>query len=585
VNVFPPPFPLQAVIINGSTTVIHGAGGVGSLAISAGTLSGIRSDLTFSNSNGVSFGLDTNGVITASVGAFGAGLTNIKLSAGVASELRSDVTFSNSNGVSFGLNAGTITASVQTDYQSPGAYLTTAQPPGAYLTTAQPPGAYLTTAMASGQSSNFVQANATFFGTNASGTIASNGISVSVAAVGAGGAGTGFTTATTAGTDVVGTLSTNGLSMGIPAFLTTAAAGGGITNVAMSAGTVSTLASAFTFSNSNNVTFGFGTGASAGVITASFSAAGGAGAGTNTSVITTAGTDLSFEVNTSGITIAYPAWLTTAANSTVTGGGGGGATLSFYNNLELVSFNAKLPIDRSGLFVFPFILPQAVNFGYIRLWASLGPQGTSGVTATSANTSFTANQSLSSAMLLFTQMPGANSNSLGLLTSKVMSFGWQNSISNGNTGSQFSVSINLTYPIQGTYSTTQFTSAYTATAYSVGVAQLSNFSFNKCMDVPYQGSLTAGNYWLAVGFSSASAVNGPSALTNAKMNDLNFYGNTQAVAPGLMGVTAATSVQMFAGLGQWHTTLALSSTSVIAFSDISAITNSPIIYFQMNNGI
>ena len=47
-------------------------------------------------------------------------------------------------------------------------------------------GGYLTTAMASNRGTDFVQATAAFAGTNASGTIASNGISVSVAAPGGG---------------------------------------------------------------------------------------------------------------------------------------------------------------------------------------------------------------------------------------------------------------------------------------------------------------------------------------------------------------------------------------------------------------
>lgn len=66
-----------------------------------------------------------------------------------------------------------------------------------YLTTAmlsdagslfQSTGNYLTTAMASNAGSNFVAASAAFSGNNASGTIASNGISISVAAPGGGAA-------------------------------------------------------------------------------------------------------------------------------------------------------------------------------------------------------------------------------------------------------------------------------------------------------------------------------------------------------------------------------------------------------------
>lgn len=95
-----------------------------------------------------------------------------------------------------------------------------------YLTTAQPPGAYLTTAMASNRGSDFVQATAVFAGTNASGTIASNGISVSVG---------NYITTARASNDAIGlnsaltangvsvTANSSGLSLNFPAFLTTAA--------------------------------------------------------------------------------------------------------------------------------------------------------------------------------------------------------------------------------------------------------------------------------------------------------------------------------------------------------------------------
>lgn len=193
------------------------AGGLTNLAFSAGTLSALRSDLTFADSNGVSFGLSADGVITAIVAtnyqSQGAYLTtamqsnavtisNIKVSAGTLSQARSDLTFADSNGVSFGLNTnGVITGTVRTNYQSAGAYLTTAalsQDSSKYAgtvgaitggsITVNTAGvsvnlpAYLTTAMASNRGSDFVQATAVFNGTNATGTIASGAISVSVAA-------------------------------------------------------------------------------------------------------------------------------------------------------------------------------------------------------------------------------------------------------------------------------------------------------------------------------------------------------------------------------------------------------------------
>lgn len=130
-------------------------------------------------------------------------LSAINVSAGLTSQNLSALTFSNSNGVSFGLNGSVITGTVATNYQSQGAYLTTAalsQDSSKYAgtngaitggsITVNTSGvsvnlpAYLTTAMASNRGSDFVQASANFFGTNASATIASNAISISVGAGG-----------------------------------------------------------------------------------------------------------------------------------------------------------------------------------------------------------------------------------------------------------------------------------------------------------------------------------------------------------------------------------------------------------------
>lgn len=60
---------------------------------------------------GVISGGWTNGSLRLSVPAGGGGLTNINISAGTTSQNLSNLVFSNSNGVSFGLNGSTITAS------------------------------------------------------------------------------------------------------------------------------------------------------------------------------------------------------------------------------------------------------------------------------------------------------------------------------------------------------------------------------------------------------------------------------------------------------------------------------------------
>src|SRR6202162_2282338 len=92
-------------------------GGAGSISFSAGAASGNLGSLVFSNSNGVSFGLNGS-TITGSVaaGAAATGISGIVVSN--TTYTSGTVSFSNSNGISFGSNAGqAITAS----YIIPGA--------------------------------------------------------------------------------------------------------------------------------------------------------------------------------------------------------------------------------------------------------------------------------------------------------------------------------------------------------------------------------------------------------------------------------------------------------------------------------
>jgi hypothetical protein len=69
------------------------------------------SSLIFRGDGVASVGI-TNGSVVISVPAGGGGLTNINVSAGTTSQNLSNIVFSNSNGVSFGLNGSTITGSV-----------------------------------------------------------------------------------------------------------------------------------------------------------------------------------------------------------------------------------------------------------------------------------------------------------------------------------------------------------------------------------------------------------------------------------------------------------------------------------------
>jgi len=224
----------------------------------AGTNGAITGGSITVNTDGVSVNLPAYLTTAQPVGAYlttamlsnAATISNIKVSAGTLSTLRSDLSFDNSNGVSFGLETnGVITATVATNYQSQGAYLTTA--------------------MASNRGSDFVQATAAFAGTNASGTIASNGISVSVNAGGAALKGSGTYTQNTGTIEFA---NSNGITFGL----------------------------------SNNGTM---TASHNGLTTAMASNRGSDFMGTNTALTANG---VSMTANSSGLSLNFPAFLTTA---------------------------------------------------------------------------------------------------------------------------------------------------------------------------------------------------------------------------------------------------------------------------------
>ncbi len=238
---------IEGIASNASTAA---AAAISAVNLSAGATSANLSAVTFSNSNGVSFGL-TNSIVTASVqtnyqtpGAYlttamasnAATISNAKFSAGTLSDLRSDITFSDSNGVSFGLNTnGSLTATVKTDYQTSGAYLTTAMQSNAATIS--------NVKVSAGTLSNNL--SAVTFGD-------SNGVSW--------GLNTNSVLTATVKTDY----QTSG------AYLTTAMQSNAatISNIKVSAGASSSNVSALTFSNANGVTFGYdGTNVSASVAT------------------------------------------------------------------------------------------------------------------------------------------------------------------------------------------------------------------------------------------------------------------------------------------------------------------------------
>ena len=96
-----------------------GGGADGGVGISAGANSQSNGTVVFSNSNGISFGLNASTVTASYTVPSTAGLLSaINLSAGTTSNNLSAITFSNSNGLSFGLNGSVVTGSYTVPVQS-----------------------------------------------------------------------------------------------------------------------------------------------------------------------------------------------------------------------------------------------------------------------------------------------------------------------------------------------------------------------------------------------------------------------------------------------------------------------------------
>jgi len=203
-----------------------------------------------------------------------------------------------------------------------------------WLTTAQAPGAYLTTAMVSNAGSNFVGLNSALTANGVSATINSSGISLNIpaflttamqSASSSNFAKTGFTSASTVGSDMVATHDTNGLNVGIPKWLTTAQAPGAYLTTAM----VSNAGSNFVGLNSaltaNGVSAtinssGISLNVPAFLTTAMQSASSSVFAKTGVTTASTAGSVLVATHDTNGLNLGVPAWITV-------GGAGGGAAI------------------------------------------------------------------------------------------------------------------------------------------------------------------------------------------------------------------------------------------------------------------
>ena len=579
-----------------------GGGGGSGAAISAGTQSTGGGTVVFSNSNGISFGMSGSSRITAiytvpsvteflttamasnrgsdfvqataafagtsasgtiasngisvSIGPYittamlsnAATISNVRISAGTTNTLFSNFSFADGSGVSFGLNGSTITASVQTNY--------------------------LTTAMASNRGSDFVAATAGFNGTNASGTMASNSWSVSVAAQTNQSIGlymsSNTTSSVSSGTVDARSMTFRGVGVasvgysGGEVIISVPAGGGGITNIVLAANGTTNSLSSIILSNSNNMTFGLNASTVTASCPISFSA-GGANANL-TNVVFSNSNSVSFGLNGSTITASYGEPLISSYENMV---GYGSSTFTQSMNPGSVSIAVA------------FNLPEPISASFIRVPIMLTTNSTTLSTA-AASLSGSADAYTTFNAVVYSLGVGANSRSLQSVASGSQGWTMRNSISVGADGTSGSYSQYLTVGAEGANTTFSTQTTIANTNYSFVTASLTNFTGSRFLDIPFANSLSKGPYWLIIGMTTSSSSNSAriSAATNCRVG----YASHQVAAQwnvnfGIMGSTNLTSGGLL-GMGSFSTAGG-GTTASLPISAISSSASNARPYFQL----
>jgi len=521
---------------------------------------------------------------TTSLTMGGGGLgTNVAMTGGLIT--------GNTSGLSISLS-NYLTTAAQSDhthsqYQSSGAYLTTAQPVGAYLTTAQPVGAYLTTAAQVAHTHSDLYSpvgNSTAYAYQTA-TLAS-------------------TFAQTGHTHSnlylpVGNSTDYATSVLSSKFITTAQAPGNYLTTAAAVGhTHSDLYEPLGKTHSDlyppiSGTTAYNTSVLSNTLMhTSYSS------GWNTSVLST-------KFVTAGVGVAD------SAASTVAGG------VVQFANLNGVSFglNAStmtasiranqiisrveptpyLGVTRSvdatsrTWWVYPFLVPQDLSFDVCRIMVSHAAPGAATTQGTTANRTFGATVSDTRYAVIYSQgaAGGANSRSLQYVTSGAASFLQQWGASMNSNGSEQSQSTYVHFPsdLGSAYITLSQSKQTTVTNMSIDASWSTVYSGYKYLDIPFgAASLSAGNYWVAFGGSKSSATADTGAT---RFLSVSANGGTQVGISGANNAIAQWGQASNATNNSWTHAAAIWTTNVqgttnsIQFNQMSSSASHNVPYFVL----
>jgi hypothetical protein len=154
----------------------------------------------------------------------------------------------------------------------------------------------------------------------------------------------------------------------------------------------------------------------------------------------------------------------------------------------------------------------------------------------------------------------------------------------GVNGSYYTNSVWQTFPgVSGTAINKSTAQAVSNVSHNISYAYSSALTGPKVMDIPFVGSLSEGNYWMAIGESSTSNTNVAAATRLLSIDAVDSYiVASQPNNPyGVIGVaTAVSSGIPVHQMGLW-TTNAQGTTASIAMAAISSSASHNRPYFQL----
>ncbi len=492
---------------------------------------------------------------------------------------------------------------------------------------------YLTTADLSQNSSKYAGINGAI--TGGSITVNTSGVSVNLPAYlttaalsgdSSKYAFTGFTTTTVAGAVIAGTHNTQGLLLAVPGYLTTAALSANTSNYAG-------INSAITGGSMTVNTSGVSINLPAYLTTAALSQdsskyAGTAGAITNGSItVNTAGISvnvaavsvISFSAGTASQTFGSLVFSNSNGYSFGLNGSSvtmAGPVVGYLEPYPQTNTAGLAPVAGSW-YLAPFVAPNSMSGGRINF---LQVNTTTAGLFRDATANFVSNGTggknqsgtFSLGAALFSQGIGGNSTRLESFWSNTFSWGWSHRLLVSQSAAASNVSISVSQSISyiseigsnGAYTLNQFasasnssgtnTSAASQNLDSVGVSLRNMLNNSVMIPVGFNTTISAGNYWLGVAWSSttASATSQTSYTAASALwySQLSIVGISRLELNSLYrnwGSTATTARSQFVPSGVYTAAANMTPPTFIALSsDISSMASQWVPYFNfINQGI